>query len=72
MSMFFKGAGDARRLPGDSAGPFRLPLLQGGRCHSPVPAIPPYIMILLAEEALEAQRFDQAEYLIDAVYAFYD
>jgi hypothetical protein len=29
-------------------------------------------MVLLAEEALEAKRVEQAECLIDAVYALFD
>ena len=72
MNRIIKGAEHGCDLPGGDINSFRLPPLQDGRCHSVVPPIPPYTMILLAQEALEAQRVEQAEYLIEAVYALFD
>ncbi len=59
-------------LPGGSVGSLHLLPLRGDRFQSVASGIPPYTMILLAEEALEAQRVEQAECLIEAVYALYD
>ncbi len=60
------------RLPG-GAGSYQLQSLRGDHFRLGVaPAIPPYTMILLAEEALEAERFDEAARLIEAVYSLYD
>jgi hypothetical protein len=49
-----------------------LSKLWGERSRWVASAIPPYTMVLLAEEALEAKRVEQAECLIEAVYALYD
>jgi hypothetical protein len=51
---------------------YRSLLHRGHQYQWEVPAIPPYTMILLAEEALEADRVEQAECLIEAVYALYE
>src|SRR3569833_677592 len=72
MNRFFKSAESNSSLPGGGIGPFRLPPQQKGNRQTKEPTNPPNTKNQLAEEALQAQRFDQAECLIEAVYALYD
>jgi hypothetical protein len=72
MAGFQRKSEDRSGLWASGIEPFRSLLPRGDRQRRAVPAIPPYTMILLAEEALEAERVEQAECLIEAVYALYD
>jgi hypothetical protein len=67
-----KSSGDHSSPPAAGLGSYCSPLPLGDRYRWRAPAIPPYTMILLAQEALDAERVEQAEYLIEAVYALYD
>jgi len=72
MGRYIRESEDRSNLSGGDIGSYRSLSPRGERYGWVAPAIPPYTMVLLAEEALEAQRVEQAECLIEAVFALYD
>ncbi len=72
MARYIKDSEDRSRLPRGGVGSYRALLPRGDRYPWATSAVPPYTMVLLAEEALGANRVEQAECLIEAVYALYD